>query len=166
MISLGLANQARFTSGFLLLSLTGMQVLERQGCGYCYRYTFLSFNSLWCVRQFDPSDFLPRQPSSATARPLLTWLIRRVEVSPFLPACTHSHARQGHPWRLPAPRQVRAHIRLHTTHIVPDTSIPPPADGSRNGSHLKVIFSSPDAKLNLNLRYIAESALENVPYRT
>lgn len=34
------------------------------------------------------TDFLPRQPSSATTRPLLSWLIRRVEVPSDVPLCS------------------------------------------------------------------------------
>jgi hypothetical protein len=39
------------------------------------------------------TDFLPRQPSSSTTRPLLSWLIRRVEVcSLTILLYTHAHA--------------------------------------------------------------------------
>ncbi|KAI0823241.1 glycoside hydrolase family 15 protein [Trametes gibbosa] len=98
------------------------------------------------------TDFLPRQPSSATARPLLAWLIRRVEV-----------IRGSMRLRVECAPAFNYARSAHTTEVLLDTSValslsPAPPDG-----HNKALFSSPEAKLDLDLRYIAESGLENVP---
>ncbi|KAH9917054.1 Six-hairpin glycosidase-like protein [Fomitopsis serialis] len=99
-------------------------------------------------------NYLPRQAKSATTKPLLTWLIRRVEV-----------IRGTMPLRMecaPAFDYARA---PHTTEIVPDPSIPAIYKSSSPSSapaHAKVRFSSPAAKLTLDLRFVAESLLENV----
>ncbi|KAI0962784.1 hypothetical protein AcW1_000062 [Taiwanofungus camphoratus] len=97
------------------------------------------------------TDFLPRQPTNLTARPLLAWLIRRVEV-----------IRGSFTLRVecaPAFNYARA---SHTTVIIPDDSVPaiiPPS--SDVPSHEKVLFTAAD--MSLDLRYVAESALDNVP---
>ncbi|KZT69354.1 glycoside hydrolase family 15 protein [Daedalea quercina L-15889] len=98
------------------------------------------------------TDFLPRHANAATTKPLLPWLIRRVEV-----------IRGTMPLRMecaPAFDYARA---PHTTSFPPDTSIPTlssPAP-SRPG-HTKALFECPRAGLALDLRLVAESALENV----
>ncbi|PCH40589.1 glycoside hydrolase family 15 protein [Wolfiporia cocos MD-104 SS10] len=98
------------------------------------------------------TDFLPRQPSSSTARPLLAWLIRRVEV-----------IRGTFPLRVecaPAFDYARA---PHQMEIVSDDSIPVAYSATAATSpHKKVLFTSEAAKLSLDLRYIVESTLENV----
>ncbi|KAI0350153.1 glycoside hydrolase family 15 protein [Trametes cingulata] len=99
------------------------------------------------------TDFLPRQPSSATARPLLAWLIRRVEV-----------IRGSMPLRVECAPAFNYARSAHTTSILLDTSValplaPPAHDAPLN----KALFSSPDAGLDLDLRFVAESGLENVP---
>ncbi|KZT12312.1 glycoside hydrolase family 15 protein [Laetiporus sulphureus 93-53] len=96
------------------------------------------------------TDFLPRQPKSSTARPLLAWLIRRVEV-----------IRGSFPLRVecaPAFDYARA---PHTTKIIPDTSVPSTFIKPKIAHH-KVLFTSPKAGLSLDLRYIAEATLETV----
>lgn len=55
----------------------------------------------------------------------------------------------------------------HTTEITMDTSIPhaanPCAPGSDAPAHMKALFASPDADMDLDLRFVPESSLENVP---
>lgn len=55
----------------------------------------------------------------------------------------------------------------HTTEIVQDGSIPhASAHTSAALTHMKALFKSKDANLNLDLRYVTESSLENVPEPT
>ncbi|KAI1782424.1 glycoside hydrolase family 15 protein [Ganoderma leucocontextum] len=98
------------------------------------------------------TDYLPRQPSSATARPLLAWLIRRVEV-----------IRGSMPIRVECAPAFNYARSPHTTSIEVDTSVaaPEPSD-SPISPHLKAVFNSPDAKLKLDLRYVAEFALDDI----
>lgn len=53
----------------------------------------------------------------------------------------------------------------HTTEITADHSIPHPNDPASPGAapQRKVLFRSPEAGLELDLRYVVDSALENVP---
>ena len=53
----------------------------------------------------------------------------------------------------------------HTTEIVIDHSIPHPSDPTSpsHNPHLKALFRSEEAGLELDLRYVTESSLENVP---
>ncbi|KAF9465696.1 glycoside hydrolase family 15 protein [Collybia nuda] len=91
------------------------------------------------------TDFLPRPSTSNTPaepnKPLLPWLIRRVECIrgsiPLLMQCApaFNYARDA-----------------HTTTIVDDPSVP-------NAQQKKVLFESKD--LNLDLRYIVENTTEN-----
>ncbi|KAI0369449.1 glycoside hydrolase family 15 protein [Pilatotrama ljubarskyi] len=97
------------------------------------------------------TDFLPRQPKSATARPLLAWLIRRVEV-----------IRGSMPLRVECAPAFNYARSPHTTDIILDTSVALSFSSVPRGSHDKALFSSPDAGLDLDLRFIAESGLENV----
>ncbi|QRW02972.1 glycoside hydrolase family 15 protein [Ceratobasidium sp. AG-Ba] len=87
------------------------------------------------------TDFLPRQTNTGVAanKPLLFWLVRRVEV-----------IRGKVPIRMeccPAFDYARA---AHETQFLPDDSQPPGA------SHEKVIFRSRD--LTLDLRYVTDTA--------
>ena len=55
----------------------------------------------------------------------------------------------------------------HKTEIIIDSSIPSPnpceyASPSAN-THMKALFTSPEASLDLDLRYVPDSSLENVP---
>ncbi|KAF8837548.1 glycoside hydrolase family 15 protein [Paxillus ammoniavirescens] len=88
------------------------------------------------------TDFLPRQANGDSARPMLFWLIRRVEVVrgkiPLLVECA------------PAFNYARD---KHATQIVSDESV-------ASCKQDKVLFESDS--LNLDLRYVAESTLENV----
>ncbi|KIK80436.1 glycoside hydrolase family 15 protein [Paxillus rubicundulus Ve08.2h10] len=88
------------------------------------------------------TDFLPRQANGDSTRPMLFWLIRRVEVIrgkiPLFVECA------------PAFNYARD---KHTTEIVPDESV-------ASCKQDKVLFKSDG--LNLDLRYVAESTLENV----
>ncbi|KAH9834666.1 glycoside hydrolase family 15 protein [Rhodofomes roseus] len=97
------------------------------------------------------TDYLPRQAKSAPTKPLLTWLIRRVEV-----------IRGTMPLRMecaPAFDYARA---PHTMEIVADASIPTIYSSSSPAPHKKVLFASARANLALDLRYVAESLLDNV----
>ncbi|KAL1946135.1 hypothetical protein VTO73DRAFT_15262 [Trametes versicolor] len=98
------------------------------------------------------TDFLPRQPSSATARPLLAWLIRRVEV-----------IRGSMRLRVECAPAFNYARSTHTTDILLDTSVALSLTPVPRGQHNKALFASKDADLTLDLRYIAESGLENVP---
>lgn len=51
----------------------------------------------------------------------------------------------------------------HTTDILLDTSVALSLSPVPRGGHNKALFASKDADLTLDLRYIAESGLENVP---
>ena len=55
----------------------------------------------------------------------------------------------------------------HKTQIVLDNSIAHASDPCSPGSdvqpHLKALFSAPDADMDLDLRYVTESSIENVP---
>ncbi|KIP11307.1 glycoside hydrolase family 15 protein [Phlebiopsis gigantea 11061_1 CR5-6] len=101
------------------------------------------------------TDFLPRQPSSATARPLLSWLVRRVE-------CVRGEV----PLRLECAPAFNYARSPHTTEITIDNSIPhtedPTSPGGRPIAHNKALFSAPEAGMNLDLRYVSESSLDNV----
>ncbi|KAI0747485.1 glycoside hydrolase family 15 protein [Fomes fomentarius] len=90
------------------------------------------------------TDFLPRQSSNATARPLLHWLIRRVEV-----------IRGKMPIRVECAPAFNYARSSHTTEILIDTSLP-------IGPHHKALFASSEANLTLDLRYLGESSLDNV----
>ncbi|KAI0642834.1 glycoside hydrolase family 15 protein [Trametes meyenii] len=98
------------------------------------------------------TDFLPRQPSSATTRPLLAWLIRRVEVIRGTMSLRVECA--------PAFNYARS---AHTTDLVLDTSVALALSPASRHPHNKAFFQSPDAGLDLDLRYVTESSLENVP---
>jgi hypothetical protein len=54
----------------------------------------------------------------------------------------------------------------HKTEVVPDSSIPhatdPCAPGSTASPHMKALFTSREADLDLDLRFVPESSLENV----
>ncbi|ETW87512.1 glycoside hydrolase family 15 protein [Heterobasidion irregulare TC 32-1] len=95
------------------------------------------------------TDFLPRNPSAAAHKPLLHWLIRRVEV-----------IRGKLPLRVEcAPAFDYARVPHHTS-IVDDHSIP---CGGNDGApkQQKALFESDS--LSLDLRFVAESTVENVP---
>ncbi|OJT06889.1 hypothetical protein TRAPUB_2258 [Trametes pubescens] len=51
----------------------------------------------------------------------------------------------------------------HTTDILLDTSVALSLTPAPRNGHNKALFTSPEAQLTLDLRYIAESGLENVP---
>ncbi|VDB99396.1 unnamed protein product [Peniophora sp. CBMAI 1063] len=93
------------------------------------------------------TDFLPRNPASAAHKPLLHWLVRRVEV-----------IRGRMPVRMecaPAFDYARA---THETTIVPDDTIPQAEDGPT--PHKKAIFKSKE--LTLDLRFVTESTIDSV----
>ncbi|KAL1722983.1 glycoside hydrolase family 15 protein [Schizophyllum commune] len=100
----------------------------------------------------DPStDFLPRVPTteSGSKKPLLPWLIRRVEVirgqMPMTMQCA------------PAFNYARS---KHTMEIIEDDSSPYAFVSSRF-RHMKAMFKSEDG-MNLDLRYVVESTMEAV----
>ncbi|EGN97770.1 glycoside hydrolase family 15 protein [Serpula lacrymans var. lacrymans S7.3] len=86
------------------------------------------------------TDFLPRQANDETTRPLLYWLIRRVEV-----------IRGTLPLRVECAPAFNYARDEHTTEIVPDDSIP-------GGAQNKVTFKSKD--LSLDLRYVVQNMLD------
>ena len=93
-------------------------------------------------------DFLPRNPATAAHKPLLHWLVRRVEV-----------IRGRMPVRMecaPAFDYARA---THETSIISDETIPVAEDGPT--PHKKAIFKSKD--LTLDLRFVTESTIDSVP---
>ncbi|GJE98224.1 glycoside hydrolase family 15 protein [Phanerochaete sordida] len=102
------------------------------------------------------TDFLPRQPHSATARPLLSWLVRRVE-------CVRGEM----PMRLECAPAFNYARSPHTLDIDVDCSIPHAADPCKPGSdvkpHVRALFSAPEADMDLDLRFVPESSLDNVP---
>lgn len=51
----------------------------------------------------------------------------------------------------------------HKTEIVQDGSIAQTVDEASATVHMKALFQSTEAKLNLDLRYVPESSLDNVP---
>jgi hypothetical protein len=104
------------------------------------------------------SDFLPRQAVSSpvTKKPLLPWLIRRVEVSIFICDCNRFFIipqviRGVVPLRMECAPAFNYARSKHTTSIVPSAS---PA------STTKAVFES-DA-LALDLRFVPESTMANV----
>lgn len=91
-------------------------------------------------------DFLPRQPFISSTKPLLSWLIRRVEV-----------IRGNIPIRVecaPAFDYARA---THTTEIVVDESVMPKQGAAESEWQKKVCFESEG--LDLDLRFVAESTM-------
>ncbi|KAG9312460.1 glycoside hydrolase family 15 protein [Chiua virens] len=88
------------------------------------------------------TDFLPRQ-ENGDKRPLLFWLIRRVEV-----------VRGALPLRVECAPAFNYARDQHTTQIVADDTIPLHTQN-------KVVFDS--SNLKLDLRYVVESTADNVP---
>ncbi|KAG1884041.1 glycoside hydrolase family 15 protein, partial [Suillus subluteus] len=110
------------------------------------------------------TDFLPRQEDSKSTRPLLFWLIRRVEV-----------VRGTVPLRVECAPAFNYARDPHATQIVPDDTIP-----LQFSKQNKVVFTSRPAAspylasgassqntshdpLTLDLRFLPESLLDNVP---
>ncbi|KAG6372094.1 Six-hairpin glycosidase-like protein [Boletus reticuloceps] len=89
------------------------------------------------------TDFLPRQENGDTKRPLLFWLIRRVEV-----------VRGSIPLRVECAPAFNYARDKHTTEIVVDDSV-------LSHTQNKAVFESPNLKVDL--RYVAESTIDNVP---
>ncbi|KIJ55275.1 glycoside hydrolase family 15 protein [Sphaerobolus stellatus SS14] len=105
------------------------------------------------------TDFLPLSENHKKTKPLLFWLIRRVEVIrgkvPLHMECApaFNYARSAH----------RLAFRPDTTSD-PSNDLPPgPNSKTSIPSTTKALFLSPDAKLNLELRYVPESAADDVP---
>ncbi|THH23046.1 hypothetical protein EUX98_g8133 [Antrodiella citrinella] len=94
------------------------------------------------------TDFLPRQNSSNTSRPLLSWLIRHVEA-----------VRGEIPIRVECAPAFNYARSKHTMEILPDLSIPGPES---DPPHNKAFFSSSEAELKLDLRYVLETSLAGV----
>ncbi|TFY72621.1 hypothetical protein EVG20_g363 [Dentipellis fragilis] len=94
------------------------------------------------------TDFLPRNPSAAAHKPLLHWLVRRVEV-----------IRGQMPIRVECAPAFNYAQTPHQTSIIADDSVIPNLDGSPT-TQQKAIFKSEG--LILDLRYVAESLIDNV----
>ncbi|KAH7884928.1 glycoside hydrolase family 15 protein [Phlebopus sp. FC_14] len=88
------------------------------------------------------TDFLPRHANGDDNRPLLFWLIRRVEV-----------VRGTMPVRVECAPAFNYARDPHTTSIIPDDSV-------HFCKQAKVSFKSQN--LDLDLRFVAESTLENI----
>ncbi|KAF5365314.1 hypothetical protein D9758_005431 [Tetrapyrgos nigripes] len=98
------------------------------------------------------TDFLPRQARHfyTSTKPMLHWLIRRVEV-----------IRGSMPVRMECAPAFNYARDSHQTSIIPDDSVPPTEYlGHAANDHMKAFFESKG--LNLDLRYTIESVLENV----
>ncbi|KAG1814133.1 glycoside hydrolase family 15 protein [Suillus variegatus] len=89
------------------------------------------------------TDFLPRLENGESTHPLLFWLIRRVEV-----------VRGAVPLRVECAPAFNYARDPHATQIVPDDTIPLSKQNKVNTSH---------SPLTLDLRFLPESLLENVP---
>ena len=50
----------------------------------------------------------------------------------------------------------------HTTEIIIDTSVASSTPSSPQGCHYKALFTSEEAEMTLDLRYIAEATFENI----
>ncbi|KAF5315037.1 hypothetical protein D9619_007479 [Psilocybe cf. subviscida] len=99
------------------------------------------------------TDYLPRPrkdtPSSpASHKPLLPWLVRRIEC-----------IRGALPLRIECAPAFNYARDAHTTRVVRDESVPASANGGK--PQMKVLFESPD--LNLDLRYVAENTSGTTP---
>ncbi|KAI9463813.1 glycoside hydrolase family 15 protein [Boletus coccyginus] len=99
---------------------------------------FLSDKGVVCV-----TDFLPREANGETKRPLLFWLIRRVEI-----------IRGTLPLRVECAPAFNYARDKHTTEVVADDTVQCHVQN-------KAVFSSPN--LDVDLRYVAESTVDNVP---
>jgi len=94
------------------------------------------------------TDFLPRNPKATAQKPLLHWLIRRVEV-----------VRGKQSIRVECAPAFHYALAEHRTSFVPDETIP--SNGDAAEKQKKVVFESSD--LTLDLRYVAESVVDGVP---
>ncbi|KAI0252616.1 glycoside hydrolase family 15 protein [Lactifluus subvellereus] len=108
---------------------------------------FLNEEGVVCV-----TDFLPRNPAATAQKPLLHWLIRRVEV-----------VRGVQSMRVECAPAFNYALAEHRTSLVPDDTIP------ANGEHApekqkKALFES--SGLTLDLRFVAESVVDGVPSPT
>ncbi|KAH9046509.1 glycoside hydrolase family 15 protein [Lactarius hengduanensis] len=92
------------------------------------------------------TDFLPRNPAAAAHKPLLHWLIRRIEV-----------VRGYQSLRVECAPAFNYALAQHHTSLVPDDSIPAVGRDAQK----KALFESDD--LSLDLRFIAESVIDGVP---
>ncbi|KAI9566575.1 glycoside hydrolase family 15 protein [Boletus coccyginus] len=99
---------------------------------------FLSDKGVVCV-----TDFLPRQANGEAKRPLLFWLTRRVEI-----------IRGTLPLRVECAPAFNYARDKHTTEIVADDTVQCHVQN-------KAVFRSPN--LDVDLRYVAESTVDNVP---
>ncbi|KAI9460245.1 glycoside hydrolase family 15 protein [Lactarius psammicola] len=95
------------------------------------------------------ADFLPRNPAAAAHKPLLHWLIRRIEVV------------RGHQsLRVECAPAFNYALAEHRTSLVPDDSIPAVGEDALV-KQKKALFESDD--LSLDLRFVAESVIDGVP---
>ncbi|KAI0042680.1 glycoside hydrolase family 15 protein [Auriscalpium vulgare] len=93
------------------------------------------------------TDFLPRNPAASAHKPLLHWLIRRIEV-----------IRGKMPIRVECAPAFNYAMNEHKTTISDDSSIAGLGNGS--SKQQKALFESAD--LTLDLRYVAEAVIDNV----
>jgi GH15 family glucan-1,4-alpha-glucosidase len=95
------------------------------------------------------TDYLPRNPEAISQKPLLHWLIRRVEV-----------VRGKQAIRVECAPAFHYALAEHRTSLVPDDTIPANSENASD-KQKKAGFESND--LTLDLRFIAESVIDGVP---
>ncbi|KAI0307573.1 glycoside hydrolase family 15 protein [Multifurca ochricompacta] len=94
------------------------------------------------------TDFLPRNPTATAQKPLLHWLIRRVEV-----------VRGKQSMRMECAPAFNYALAKHHTSLVPDESIPANGEDAPNRQK-KALFESDG--LTLDLRFVAESVVDDI----
>lgn len=95
------------------------------------------------------TDFLPRNSAAAAQKPLLHWLIRRVEV-----------VRGKQPLRVECAPAFHYALNDHRTSLVSDDTIPANGENASN-KQKRALFESDE--LTMDLRFIAESVVDCVP---
>jgi len=149
--------RARFPPLGIPWDLISVQILQTK---------FLNENGVVQV-----ADFLPRQTSNTSGRPLLHWLIRRVEVSSLHPCAfpagdlaSRSRSpiqviRGVFPLRVEVAPAFNYARDKHDAHVLTDRSVPGHLDNA--SPHKKALFVSEN--LSLDFRYIPESVADGVP---
>jgi GH15 family glucan-1,4-alpha-glucosidase len=95
------------------------------------------------------TDFLPRNSVATAQKPLLHWLIRRVEV-----------VRGKQSLRVECAPAFHYALHEHRTSLVPDDTIPENG-GNASDKQKRALFESDE--LTMDLRFIAESVVDGIP---
>lgn len=95
------------------------------------------------------TDFLPRNSVATAQKPLLHWLIRRVEV-----------VRGKQSLRVECAPAFHYALHEHRTSLVPDDTIPANG-GNASDKQKRALFESDE--LTMDLRFIAESVVDGIP---